>query len=476
MLPLSKTVSDFLENVEMENNNLKREIEKLKSELSEIPILHLKLRFERIKCKILESIIEDKTDIKISNVIKESENCIDIYNFEEGSVQMIVHDAIKGNRKYVIKKQQPKKKKKPIYRSVKNKIELIEERPREVENKIKQVENSLEDIVSNVSVKETLESIDAEFIELDKNNFNKKRVKNIKELRWKLLQKVPLDRYIKIANTNVKRIEGLCFKKKYQRKKIVRIVSELLTPLDKRLIFYDSYFDTLLDTDDIQYFKQSLKVNMMHAYTKRYVTFDWTEFYERFYNYSIAIFTIKELLKLAIVNPYGFPNIVYLPLDKSEDDDPYSFYILDKITENGNRCWKMECRLDEFSSTVAEKLKTYCIDLFRRIYFDIFSDNTFRDNYQLSVPITSQDCMQLLSNIISLSKPKKFCNTIRTIIKDNCIIKPTTTDKFNLTGDDRMNRQHFLKIEDSEDNLLVSVKRMFDDISNEDAITLIKSI
>ena len=74
------------------------------------------------------------------------------------------------------------------------------------------------------------------------------------------------------------------------------------------------------------------------------------------------------------------------------EDDPYTFYTLEKIDSDGKRCWKMECRLYELCKVLSRNIREYCTTLFRKIYLDIYSDNVYREDYINTCPITDQDC------------------------------------------------------------------------------------
>jgi hypothetical protein len=53
------------------------------------------------------------------------------------------------------------------------------------------------------------------------------------------------------------------------------------------------------------------------------------------------------------------------------------------------------------------------------------------------------------------------------------MIKPTENDKFNLTGDDALQRRRFQEKEDVD--LAEAIKLLFDGISSEDAVDFVRS-
>jgi hypothetical protein len=289
----------------------------------------------------------------------------------------------------------------------------------------------------------------------------------MKDYRHKLLGKLDLNDYIKLVKSHVSRLETIFTKKKYDQKKIVSTIILSLSSLDQRLLSYGQYYNSELEPDDIQRMKVCLKVNM--EYPKRYVPFVPIELCPKIYNYSLCICTIRETMKRILVNPFGFPNLVYLQLEKSTPEDPYSFYSLEKIDAEGKRYWKMECRLEEFSRFISEQIRNYCITLFRKIYYDIFSDNIYREDYMQKAPAAQQDCEQLLVNILGLSKAKSFCNVLRSLVAKYSTIQPSKIDKFNFMRDDPISKRSFAQEEDENKELTGIVQRLFDEISVENA-------
>lgn len=466
---------DFLQHkckdLELELGRLEKEGNKLR----------LELRMEKFKSNLFSQIVTAQTGMKIADFYEEKSDGIHIYNYENGTVPVIVHEYAKEHKdqvtsvkkKYnIIASKKKRGKTGKIYRSVRNRVELVEEKPEEMEEKIKKVEETFEEIVHenfDVSMKETVGELEQQFNELQQSRNYKKYLLNIKELRGKLLGKLELSKYIKMIKTHIKKLEEIFLKKKHDQHKRKNNISTALSPLDQRLVFYNRYYDTILEPDHIQLLKLSIKVNMSHNYPKRYVPFRHTDLYDKLYNYSIAVFPVRETIKRVLVNPFGFSNVAYLDLNKSKADDPHSFYTLEKVESNGIRCWKLECRLDDFSKNLAMHMKTYCIELFRKIYLDTFHDNHYREDYQSKAPIAQQDCEQLLMNILALSKSKTFCDLLRHLIVKHCTIKPTELDKFNLTTDDNLHKRQFARENDADEDLTATVKRLFDEISNEDA-------
>lgn len=461
--------------LEEQRNNLKKKCQELENTIQTrnetISKLKLALQIEKFKSHLFSQIIAQNTELKIGDVYQESEDGIHIHNFPEGNIPVIVHDLLESKQYTISNRKKVEKQPGKSFRTVKNRVELVEENPEEQEQKIKQAEEAIEEIVQennlDVSYKETIDTIETMFEEVVKTRVYKKFLANMKEYRGKLLGKLDLNAYIKLVKTHIARLETIFAKKKYDQKKIVSTVSLSLSPLDQRLLSYGQYYNSELEPDDMQRMKLCLKVNM--DFPKRYVPFVQSELCLKVCNYSLCISTIRETMKRILVNPYGFPNLVYLQLEKSTPEDPYSFYSLEKIDPDGKRCWKMECRLEEFSKFIAEQIRNYCIILFRKIYYDIFSDNIYREDYMEKAPAAQQDCEQLLMNILGLSKPRLFCNVLRSLVAKYSTIQPSKIDKFNFTRDDPISKRSFAQEEDDDRDLTSTVQRLFDEISIEDA-------
>lgn len=488
-LPVAGSIYKHVQRLEDNNHffeckatDLGKELEKTKALISK---LSLRLKGEQLKTAIYGEIIQCQTNLKLENIFNESLDGIHVYNYDEGHLPVIVHNHIRGRpktadndkslepKKYVITTTKKKKKtEKPgqTYRSVKAKVELIEEKPVEIEEKIKQVEETFDEIERenfDVSQKETVKRINELIIEVENSRIYTKNLHKIRDKRSKLLGKVNLPEYIEMIRDHVNRLAIVFTAKSYEKRKRTVTIAKSLTPLEQRLIHYGKYYDTTLEPDEIQQLKLTLNVNT--EYSKKYTPLDRNVLYGQFYNYSVAIYPIFETIQRVFINPYGFSNIGYLDLPKSDPTDPYSFYSLEKVEGNGKRLWKMELRLEDVCRELASHLRQYCVKLFRTIYFDIFNDNTYREDYASKTQITQQDCEQLIINILVLSRPIDFCRRFREMIVEHATIPATELDKFNLTADDRLQKKYFAKTKDEDEDMDDFIKQLFDGISKDDA-------
>lgn len=341
----------------------------------------------------------------------------------------------------------------------------------EIENKKNAYINIIKE--SEIIFKECFENI-------KQNRTYSKSLENIKKARLRLIECMPHNKYIKLLEGHVKILENI-FKnlKEFPNRKIVDTISKSMNSIDMRLISYGSYLNTILEIDDIQSFKSSLK--FFNECSSYFTSVDKEELFRKFFTYGAALFTLKDMIEMFVPNKFGFNSIIYVKLKSSldEDTDPYSFYILEDVNSTKKpekRYWKMDCRLEELSNNFIDNIKPYLIDLFRRLYFSSFNDNEFRKDYTTSSCITEYDCEQILHSIHILSKPKEFNILLRNTIRKCCTYLPTINDKFNLHGDDNVQKKRFAKIKEDEEMIVESVKMLFDNISTTEAVDFCRTL
>jgi hypothetical protein len=250
----------------------------------------------------------------------------------------------------------------------------------------------------------------------------------------------------------------------------------MMTGLDMRLVMIGPFMTTPLEIDEIQMFKTCLELSVV--FPQQFVPFFVDEFFNLFHNYGIVIYTLKENIERYMFNYYGFYNVIYLPIKQSSDEDPFSFYIFDKYDAKGNRCWRMDCRLDGLTKSFISDLRYYMIGLFRSLYHGVFHDNEYRREYMYTNTVTENDCEQLLQNIFALASQHKFSTFLRDLVRKYATYKPTDKDKFNLYGDDHFLKKSYQesKSRDNSDEMIEIVKMLFDNVTSEEAIRFYKRL
>ena len=470
-LNLAKSLHNIACEIEKEIHNFnekkddyENKIQKLNNTISKLKTIKKILEF---KMSFYSEIIKNNTNINITDLIKEKDDGLHIYNYEKGNIPVFVHNYINGDeveeipKEYSIKIKKHTQDKKPVFRSFVEKEKLICENPKEEQDKIKKVEEKFQEIIIenfDVSKKEISSNIEKIMDEIKKCRVIKKSyLASIQENRCKLLGKLNLEDYIAAIKLDTNKLKSILNEKKIIDKKIISNLTASLSPLEQRLICYDKYYDSSLIPEEIQKLKLALQINM--SYDKRYIPFLYSYLTERLHNYGISIFPVKEILEIVLVNPFKFSNVIYLNINKETDkDDPYTFYILENIKDDGKRNWKMNNRLIDFSKQLSDIIKTYCVQLFRKIYFTVFNDNIYRDDYMGKAIIFQQDCEQLLHNLIFISNQKSFCNFVRNLISKNHCIESTALDKFNFKSDDSTAKKSFHK---EKDKMLLIVSNFF---------------
>jgi len=493
--------------------------------------LELKLQFERMKNKIYTQIIQSQTNIKIDDLIQEFDDEVHIFNFKNGNIPIIIHDFVneekktekiildnirpvkKSNQKVKKKKEKnkkvknsnrelqfvieeesrngdtinessnrefdckknneekshKKKKKKKTYRKVNEYIKTTKEALEDkLQQDIERVDKEIGEIVYNnfdVSYKEITDEIDKLMTKIENSRVYTYNLNTIKKKRNKLLGRLSLEKYTSLITSHVNKLTDIFKTKNKSRKDITKSIKKSMSPLDMRLVFYEGYINSTIEIDDVQRF--SMALDILTDCKKQFVIYNKFDLFKNIKNYGLSLFEIGICFERCIINRYGYNNIIYTPKSKSDLKDPYSFYSLETI-DSGNRCWKMECRLEDFTNDFIDNILQYCINLFRNIYRDVFNDNIYRSDYMGKSQVTEFDCEQLLLNIISLSKPMELCKNFQQIIIAKSTFTPTETDKFNFHADDRLQQKRFKKPKDDRESIERIIKMLFDNINSND--------
>ena len=468
--------------------------------------MEILLRLERFKTRMVSHILEHNTSLRVNDVMVEMEEGLHVYNTQNGTIPIFVHENFATDDGFAVKQvingpvvqptikkssvrrrksttrshkkqlriedpEEEETTKKPTFRSIKTSLDLSDEFTEEQRLAlIAEVDAGTPTSLSEEQIRDLEWSFEQILSGLKQSRVYTKGLEELKQARYRLFGTLSVSEYKEVVSSHVRVIETVLREKKYADRKIATVVSKGLSPIESRITGYGNYTDAHLDVDTIEHFSGILD---RHAFPEKcYTPFNHVDVAKGFYNYGLTLFPMKQNLGRYLFNRYGFNNVVYLPLHKNTDDDPYSFYILDGLNKE-KRYWKQDCRLENLSTALTNGLKPYMISVFRKIYRDVFGDNDFRQNYSTVSQITEYDCEQLLQSIILLSQPKEFSLVLRNLVKRNGMIKPTENDKFNLTGDDALQRRRFQEKEDVD--LADAIKLLFDGISSEDAVDFVRS-
>ena len=498
------------------------------------------LTIERVKNKIYKQLIEQNTSIKLDDFIDERDHGLHIYNVTNGIVPIITHQGSKFENltiqtpcdtpantivipeivikppvvkpvKQVVKpvKQVVKQVVKPVlqvevvssvsetkspevspekspetspkttakktlsktYRTVKNCINLFDEPSDKMFNDhIKAIDEETMTYINMDASKIVFEKCIGN---IQESRIYTKSLEKMKNARTKLLPGMSLNEYCDLVNSHIQIFKEIFEKKKYSPRKITNVTIKGLTAIEMRLLHYGNYTTSHLEVDNLQYFDECLTSSMLTP--KCYYPFVHSDFYQQFQNYGSVLFPVKQNIKRYLLNKYEFFNVVYLPIPQSTDNDPFSFYILENI-KKGNRCWKMDCRLGELSNGFRTTMLEFFISIFRKLYCDVFHDNEYRSDYKGKSQVTEYDCEQLLQNIIFVNNSYDFTKILQQIVIENCTCKPTVKDRFDFRGDDKLQKRKFIMSSKKSTDVVDIIKRLFDDISSEEAVDFYRDV
>lgn len=179
----------------------------------------------------------------------------------------------------------------------------------------------------------------------------------------------------------------------------------------------------------------------------RFVQFNRNSLYGQLNTCEQMTRPIEYILADIIPNEFGYHNIIYLNIPTSKLEDLFSFYILQHVS-NTTRYWKLESRLTSLCYTLADQITSILINLFRRLYKNMYGHNNYPYNYSSSSTtgktITSkeddrpiftehgkEELQNLLRSIRIVSKVDAFRDLLRLIIFKHCSYTPTENDKFD---------------------------------------------
>lgn len=295
---------------------------------------------------------------------------------------------------------------------------------------------------------------------------NMKTVANILSNRMKLLSISTVSDYISYTQECQDKLEKTLLEHEYKGTRLANILSKGLSALEMRFLGNKNGIHAQLEIDEVESFRQCF-LNIQ-KYNTELKAFDQPSFIKQLLNYGLAIFPVSVLLEYTITNR----NVVYIPIEKSTEEDPYSFYFLETISKD-IRKWKMDCRLEELSQALINNLKPFMISLFRNIYLSIFHDNIYRDDiFIVDIPIFKQDGIQLLKNIFQLYCVSTVSSYLRNLVKEKFTYKPTVKDKINLYKDDLLQKKRLQKSGDVVD----TIKLLFDNITSEEALEFYRKV
>lgn len=461
-----------LQNIEKHNCNLVNDDSNNKHLLLQNQNLHLLLEIEKTKKLVYQKIIEKNLNLKLDIDNKTIENQLlylnSIYNISNSDICKRDESNNTNNTNTTVENEEKSNRN---YKTMKKYMELIEE-PESISSQI----NYTEPV--SIDSDELVANFEEIFSSIRNSRVFTKYLSTLKSTRISLFGKTKLDNYISMINKHINTLKIILSEKSIEdKKKIIIYITSSLSSIEQKLIFFGAYYkSTTNDIDEMEKYMLSLRLSSTNNLTY-FSPFNINDSLKFICNYSSCLFPLNTLFTNIIVNTSGFFNIIYIKKDDKDNSDPYSFYILDKVVPVTNntkiyRYWNMDCRLENLSINLIRSIKPSLINLFRKIYFDVFHDNDFRSDYKTKSPIFEMDCEQLLQNIFLLINSKVLSFVLRDIIKSNSTYQPSLFDKFNITADDIIQKKRFESSKDYSDDIIDVCKSLFDEITSEQSINL----
>ena len=440
-----------------------------------------KLAAERVRSNIYLALLESHPNIDVTRLIEEKDDELHLFDVTS-KTKLFLHERIPSKRLSAIReKPEDHSPRKPEHqkqsRNYRRAPRCVESNPEpttqarslvidQIDKKSKETLNQLDEDMAS-TIRNSCQEI---ITQLSSSRTYTKLLRELKVERSKLLGTLKLQEYIQVVKDHTKELSDVLSQKQQSDKKIRTNILNSLTPIDARVLRYRGYQETQMDGEC----REKLEAVIRHGrvFSKEFKPYILQDLSDKLTTYSVAVFPIEKLIKWALINPYGFWNVVYLSWPKSSLEDPYSFYVLRKINK-GKRYWNMNCRLEDFTADLIACVQPYLIQTFRELYYAVFNDNGYRSNATELSSFVAEDCEQLARNIILMSQPRKLCGKLRKLLTTECTYKHTCQDQFSLLGDDPLQRKRFQKKEKIE--MVDTVGQLFDQITDEQAVNFYKS-
>ena len=295
-----------------------------------------------------------------------------------------------------------------------------------------------ETIFNPLNKNECREIISNIFKSISESRIYVKYIQKLKDIRINMLKWINMKEYENMLNDHVNSLRNIFISKSYDKLKIKKLIFESLTNLEKRIIKFGNYFNTQIDSEEIE--KVRISLDNCMDFPKEYTVFNIS--FNKMQNYSLALFSLKKCLKSFLINKYGFNNLVYIKLSNTCEKDPHSFFYISKISKD-DRYWTLDSRIEDISIELSNSLYPYCVELYRKIYYDSFSNHCYKYNYEYAIPNIYNELDQLAENMIILHNYESCRNILMDILKEFAQLYPTENDKINLKSPDSTQKAKF---------------------------------
>ena len=309
--------------------------------------------------------------------------------------------------------------------------------------------NSSEDIVKRISSEYELAKTAKKY-----NSY----LKTAKRLRRIIFKNGDLDFYTLTVESNIQKLVEILEDKKFTGKKIRKIMRQHFTALDLRLVRYDEHEQLAADGSLLK------ELSLVLSCVPKPKFFDKNKFIQSFLNYSLILFPVENILKRELISD----NPTYVFMGDPSSNRPFEFYSLSVETVSVKK-WIMDSRMGVLVPELRAHLLPYLVKIFRELFFTIYNDNNYREDWLGNLQGLEHDCKQIVKNILVISNTKLFSKICRNIvIKNNHHIKEDK-DILNLTRQDPIHN-----VEPNETKEYIH--RLFDDISKEEIGRLVGNL
>ena len=457
---ISIKLTDTIKNFDTENRKLENKVKSLNkiiaSKEKEILKLNYNLDIMDIKNNILTNIVDKYTDIDTIKIFEEKKKELHIYEVEDDIIPVYLHPKLKvvesSNKETINKETINKEKtnreiinKETLNKQILDKEEvIIKKKKLKLKNKQNTVKKSKSShkIIINKDYNDTDDEEDEEEsinyyknkMELLMSNIKvskqyKKYVKDLFDIRINMLKFISVKDYENLIFSHKQILNNIFLNEKsYTDSKLKRLYNELLSPLDKRILRNGNY-NQCLDPD----FFRKVKYSMDNCnFTEKLIPFK--SYYKNGMSYILAMFSIDVILEKFLVNK-NYNNIIYI--GEKNVEDKYMFYTLKSINDT-KKNWCMDSRLENLSIEISNSFYTYCIELFKQLYYSCFDTYEYKFGYEKLIENFYMELYQLIENIIKLHDSEKIRNILVNIISKNCYYKIDENDHIDLKSSEPM--------------------------------------
>ena len=319
---------------------------------------------EKIKSDIWKSIITSNTDIKLPEVIEtDDKDILKIFPLHISNPDIIIDKYVRRSRpksRSQSRSQSRSRSRSKVKSNVRSNVKSNSD--------IKLVLESLE----TLSVDDMVQTYGKLLDELENSRTYTKELEKIKRVRYRNFGKLSYDKYIALLEFHYTNLEKILNSKKIVASKIPSIMKKSLTALEIRFLSRMSFPEVSIDSDDLDFLGSltTPRFTEMGLYNS-------TKICNYYNNYSIALFSIPDLLERYLSINDGY---IYIEIEKSVLEDPYSFYELEKITKN-KRHWKMDCRAEDYTTVLSNTIQSFLVYTYRELYFRVFGHNDYKSNF-----------------------------------------------------------------------------------------------